>query len=1786
MVDLQLDLSITCDDGIPVEMCVTDNITAREIIQLVIASRRAMCPALTISIDDCALSIDAGGIARILCLDSRVDLSSYAIRDLDNKTGQPPIINVFGFREKAAEALKSQNRDDYLIRRAALELRYLIQSSTGYRKSANESSCVTLSNNSYDNREFSVINAERVLSQILSRESLFSTRATSSTNTDHSTCASVNDSKGKVDTKSNSLETHGNNEKGASNIGHQPSLEESVHEQYIDFTYNVKGVLHDSGLHDSGPGRELVNKADIFLYIGDVYGLVNALSNYEQGNQPNQPPESVQRAGSPKHHTTQDRSIGSASIDSDRGRKRRFVEAANHFAAINSHQLEPESVPFSVGYRPCQYDDFSTQSSTGEFFSATADDNVTSPPISVLQNNKELPQLSYHTVAADEQRKYRCNNSGSSSCSSSSSSSRDRGEHLSSRQRGAIASGDDTDDDHMKPQVHDESLGPSLQSQSQSQPVHSTVEVEVEVEHDEQRFDTRRSVTATNTTSASSSASDLLLDAAANEVTRVNADNININVPHCAESVPVTSIDRNLSSATAAPSNNASLISHKESSPAATASDSPAAALHPTVTLSQPLQMTAAAVTTAAVTTAVAGTMKAAAVSIPSRDSTHGLESSVAPHNASKKSSRVTSSSERIGSEPIVTAGGSDVTMALHDQGKNDNKCGFDGDRRMIKHAVDTEANHIISADGHVTVVAVGKAKQEHQGSDMTQAEKDSTSDTGCAERTVTGKQFVGTVHVETDIDDDYGQDVLEEFMVDVLEGMKVDVLEGMKVNVKVGGDIRKAEAEEGTNAMDFTVNAGSNIRMSEEDQEEAAGADEDADLCVSASFKKEEELSTCSDEYRAGVVSMLDATAVAAAAVVVVATTTMVVEHNESETGLKVMSGHDEVEMEEVHIQSAGSEAISPKGPGLVDTTLGDRRETGACMVEVQSERDEMTEQDVRVGEETEVGGDAMREDDLMAKKMEVSSSEEMLELAAEHAGIDARTRSPTGSSAHGLEESRMKEALIRDKVTSSTLIRQDELRSIAEEDEVEDRFDLGAAGSDEGRKKENSRADDEVSNSAARGAKDGSEDNLIEEEKMTHDKEDQNILEEDQNVPEEEGEEDSDQDDISFLPFQIDRTLLLTQSRPLERGESQETFYEKSSCDVLYGNQNSILDPTPSSTNRYDVSGYDDDDVDDDVDDDDETNGSDFRTADDDEAQESTDHPSKNLISSAVPSLATTGDSSEVILYGQPVPSSPPPSSSPMEEQKGGKTAARAEGDDEQTTMLNEVEIGGTRVQVAGEVSESDLAVEEVTVACSLGVRAEGQQSSGGEGQGDSDSALAEVPSEDTTVSPVKPTRDLAHRKGAKASDHHKVNVKAGVVHARTRAVTRSSQETEQDPLRSQMAEQLAEQMRYLEARRAALELVEADCSMDAVSSTDPSSSSDEESDSSVVVMEGTGVSGTACDHFEQLGSQATANASSGCTAENENGNSDDSLTGAGEKVRGEAPADAPHTQDDSPISDEQPRRKRGRPPKRTKAHWRNRFEATQEAHTQGRTPLNKKMTLTDQSQSSSECDGESDGAGSGVHHESQRRLHDHVVEVRAGVSARGRVNNLANLDVSLGRPTTSERFGEDQSNSSEPDMSPVIHATASQSSMRSNTRDPGSHIPHVPTADGMIGSPILHRMSTRTAVRTEPSAPAPAVVLRGASSPGKTSHEISKRRDEKKVKDSIGTEQASSIEGVSHSNEDGDRDGAGAVCEDMTASVEEGNSHDNVIDGSSAGDDGDGDYMDDEVEFQAGQHDIVQV
>ena len=1786
MVDLQLDLSITCDDGIPVEMCVTDNITAREIIQLVIASRKAMCPALTINVDDCALSIDAGGIARILCLDSRVDLSSSTIRDVDNKTGQPPIINVFGFRAKAAETLKSQNRDDYLIRKAALELRYLIQSSTVYRKSANESSCVTLSNNSYDNREFSVMNAQRVLTQILSRESLFSTRATSSTNTDHSTCASVNDTKGKVDNESNSQEIHENNEKGSSNTGHQPSLEESVHEQYIDFTYNVKGVLHDSGLHDSGPGRELVNKADIFLYIGDVYGLVNALSNYEQGNQQNQSSENVQRAGSPKHSTTQDRSIGSASIDSDRGRKRRFEEAANHFSVINSHLPEPESVPLSMGYRPCQYDDFSTQSSTGELFSATADDTVTSPPISALQNDKVLPHLSYHTVAADEQKKYRSNRSNGSS-SSNSSCSRDRGKHLSSRQHGAIASGDDTDDDHMKSQVHDDSLGPRLHSHSQSLPVNSTVEVEVEVEHDERLFDTRRTDTTMRTASAPAPAPapDLLLHAAANEVTRVNADDININIPQYAAIDMVTCTDRKLLSAAAAPSNNASIISHKEYSPATTASGSLIAALHPIIQPSQPIRVTAA-ITTAAVT-ATAETVKVAAVSIPSRNDTHGLELSISPHNAIKKSSRVTSSSGCIGIEPIVAAEGSNITKTLHDEAKNDNKCDLNGERRMIKHAVDTEANHISSSssNGHVAVAAVaavaavGKAKQEHQGSDMTQTDKESQSDAGCTERAVTGKQFVELVQMDTDRDEDYGRDSLE----------------GLKVDVKEGGDMRGAETEEDNNTMDVTVNA------EQEDQEEISDVGDNLD--VSASFKMEEELIACSDEYRAEEVSMLDAAAVSAAGAVVVVAATMtavaaaaangviVVQLNEVEAGLEVMSGDDEVEREEVHVQSAGSEAISPKGSRLlVGTAHGDRRDTGTCMIEMQSERDEMTGQDVQAGEETEAEGDAMREDDSIAKRREVSGSEERQVSAAEHAGIDAHISSTTDS-AHGLEGGEaaecMKEALMIGGVTSSTLIVGDELGRVAEGNEVEDGFDLNAAGSDEKKRKEYSRADHETSSSAAAGAKDGSEDALVEEEGMTHDDEDQNVLY---------NEEDSDQDDISFLPFQIDRTLLLTQSHPLERGESQETFYEKSSCDVLYGNQNSILDPTPSSTNRYDVSGYDDDDDDDDDVDVGENDGSEFHTADDDEAHESIGSPSKNQMSSAVPSLSTTGDSSDGIQYGQPLTSSPPPSSSPSKEQGGEQTAKQAASDDEESAKLNEGEKGGARVQVAEEANESNFAVEEFNAAHTLGVRAKGQLSNGGEGQEDSDSALAEMPSKNNTVGPVKVTRDLAHRKVAKAGDQHKVNVKAALGNLRTRARTRSSQATEQDPLRTQMAEQLAEQMRYLEARRAALELAEADSCMDAVSSTDPSSSSDEESDNSVVVMEGTGASGTACDHFEQLGSQATASTSSRCTGENENVDSEDSLRDTREKVREGALADVLQTQDDSPISDEQPRRKRGRPPKKTKEHWRNRLEATQAQAAQGRTPLKKKITLIDQSQSPSECDDESDGAdsGSGVHHKSQKRHYDHVVEVRAGISAKGREKDLTNMDVSPDRSTALDRAGEDHCNSAEPDMSPVIYSKASRSYMKSSTRDPGSHIPLVPTAYVVHGSPMFHRMSTRTAVRTESSAlavavaaPAPAAVdSRGASSPGKISHEIAKRRDEKKVKDGIRAEQASSIGGVSHSEEDqdGEEDEGGGECEDMTTSVEEVDSHDNVNDESSAGDDGDGDYMDDEVEFQAGQHDIV--
>ena len=1669
MTDLQLDLPVLCDDGIPVEMCVTDNITAREILQQVIAFRKASCPALVISITDCALSIDAGGTVRILSLDSRVDLSSYATRDPYKKSGTPLVINAFGFRAKAAEALRNQTLNDYLISKAVLELRYLIQSSTAYRQS--ETDRIT-SHNSYENRECALIDAERILSETLRRDNIFSTRAISSSS--NSNCASVKDSKGRADHTLKSLNAHSDTEKNASNAGRQESLEALVHEQYLDFDYNVRGILHDSGLLDSDAGIELINKAENLIHLGNVQGLLTAIFDYEQGNQSEQSASTV----SPKHCTPHDRLVGSTS-------KRGLDEVTGHSGVTKFQRSETQSFPTlsadaMMGYRARQNIDFSTQSSTNDFFSATAVENVSPTARVAQQNDGNITQPSCHTVAAD--------------ISNARGSGSDNGKCLLSGQQGAVASEDENEDedDMMVPVLQEDTAELSLRSQPNKRSLDKEpsswpyTPTALGLEHNGRLSDTGWTDTTTKTASASTSASATasasspLLPRVTHDIGKDNV--VNMNDPQCIEHVEVTNdsdlrVDdiaalnparvcatvgynhSDVTSTAAAASSSASVVSHGECSLAATASGSLASIALSSSSSSRPLLPLATAETTATATTAI--------VSIASSIVSDRLGSPLAPHISGEISSQVSEAAsvpcngstssvfeEGCGSilkAPLKECAASTVPGIFDDEAKHDIGRDMDVDvdddvdegSRPLKHEV-FESNQSSGASG---TAGEGKLKVKHQESDSLLAYEDCVSFTEHLERNIIGtKETSAMVQMEV---------VIEE------EGQNSQAREKVLGEMDDMGD---AAAKDDTIAI--LDNAVEMVQRSDGDLDSISVLDVQLETQVEnggdvqAGVKPEEGIGTVRKEGEG---------------------------RAESDTS-GAIEGERECEGSHFKVMP-----IQADGEAIIDTHTGFNTSTAHEMEEVEATED-------------------------------------------------------------------IQQALVSGRVKERAVAAIGQCKIVAEGDEEEgdeldrkDGSDSGAAKSDEGEggkkgegegegeggegKRAYSQTDHGILDSVVSGAESEPEDVSVhvdsvvdvEEGVTKEDDEDQNVLEED---------EDSDEDDVSFLPFQIDSALMLTQPRLQDRGESQETFYEKSSCDLLYGNQNSILDLAPSSSSRFDGSSYDDAEED-------EDGGSGFHTADDDVAIDATTTPKdqNSTFSPSIAFIAATDDSSDGIPCGQPLPLSP------SQNKKGGSAAVLVGSDDNQMADSVGVERGLGRVRVAEGVR--DPAVEEMLVELP-GVREEGLLPSEGEGQ--------EIPGQESRTptgaaeSPICTQQDPSYRDGARADDQSNLILEASLreTKARTRAGTGAVLAAE-DPQRVSRAEQLAEQKRYLEARRAALEREE--CRTDAVSSTDPSSSSDEESDSSVVLIESAGVRGTAFDGFDSSPIQGTESAADRRRAD---GSSN-------------APADVTHTQHDSMVSDVSPQRKRGRPTKQDSILIKSNLKALQAA--QKITKLKKKMAINDESPSPSALNSWSDGAESGVLHRIVRpyRVREVSAISRAVTRQRSHVRGGADLDSSPdGTPALNDSTRQphlpdasatiDHSNSDTSDVPPMSPSGTATTPRQHSTQDPGSPIPRVSTVKKALRSPMGNRMTTRTAVRTE----SPASVTQAQA--------VARGRggDDVKVKKGMRKELPSPVEDVSHIEEEDS-----GTYEEVVTSVDEEENDNDTSEEESAGDDGDGDYEEEESE-----------
>jgi hypothetical protein len=415
MVEALTDVSVTCDDGVSILVSVSDSTTVREILQQVIVARKSMSPSLTLTMEECAMSLDNGGSFRLLSLESKI-LSSQ------NPTKMSSVgfkITVFGYRSKAEEVLQSQKVHDYLVNKAALELRYLIQSKGGLDQSdiSYAPSVIPFSLENFRGPQIPA--SDVVISRFTDAASTQSSSQSNSANIDLSSFDNECSEKGLgnvlVTTKSsipNRIE----------------SLEALVHEQYLDFTDNVRDLFHDSGLAESNSGRALMEKAEELMQLGDVCGLSSVIFEYERTRQSSF--STVSHGNIPMTHNKQDTFLENAPSKTIVEIRRGFEEAISRGSP--RHQRND---PYSSAVTGTELMDRYTAQKSPEYHTQEYRRSESNPPVAdkiLFGGNRENRENPVSPLLLSIVREHSdCNTSSSSSSSSGSSS----GSSSSSRAR-------------------------------------------------------------------------------------------------------------------------------------------------------------------------------------------------------------------------------------------------------------------------------------------------------------------------------------------------------------------------------------------------------------------------------------------------------------------------------------------------------------------------------------------------------------------------------------------------------------------------------------------------------------------------------------------------------------------------------------------------------------------------------------------------------------------------------------------------------------------------------------------------------------------------------------------------------------------------------------------------------------------------------------------------------------------------------------------------------------------------------------------------------------------------------------------------------------------------------------------------------------------------------------------------------------------------------------------------------------------------------------------------------
>ena len=409
MVEALTDVSVTCDDGVSILVSVSDSTTVREILQQVIVARKSMSPSLTLTMEECAMSLDNGGSFRLLSLESKI-LSSQ------NPTKMSSVgfkITVFGYRSKAEEVLQSQKVHDYLVNKAALELRYLIQSKGGLDQSdiSYAPSVIPFSLENFRGPQIPA--SDVVISRFTDAASTQSSSQSNNANIDLSSFDNECSEKGLgnvlVTTKSsipNRIE----------------SLEALVHEQYLDFTDNVRDLFHDSGLAESNSGRALMEKAEELMQLGDVCGLSSVIFEYERTRQSSF--STVSHGNIPMTHNKQDTFLENAPSKTIVEMRRGFEEAISRGSP--RHQRND---PYSSAVTGTELMDRYTAQKSPEYHTQEYRRSESNPPVAdkiLFGGNRENRENPVSPLLLSIVREHSDCNTSSSSGSGSSSSSRAR----------------------------------------------------------------------------------------------------------------------------------------------------------------------------------------------------------------------------------------------------------------------------------------------------------------------------------------------------------------------------------------------------------------------------------------------------------------------------------------------------------------------------------------------------------------------------------------------------------------------------------------------------------------------------------------------------------------------------------------------------------------------------------------------------------------------------------------------------------------------------------------------------------------------------------------------------------------------------------------------------------------------------------------------------------------------------------------------------------------------------------------------------------------------------------------------------------------------------------------------------------------------------------------------------------------------------------------------------------------------------------------------------------------